>query len=766
MAAPGGVTPNIFAGFSAPTAAGEQAARPEAAAPTTAATAVTGAQAQVQAAGDIGQLLSRGAAGVETQQRTPVVSDPRIRGYRFGQVSTWADGGFFIPARLDLDTAVSKFDPGQLRDVIVLKGPYSVQYGPVFTVIDIASLDTPRYENGTEYHGRTQSGYASNGQRLNELQSIWGGGADWGFRVSYDLLVGNNYRAGGSPPGIPGRDYSVPSSYNSQPFNFAAGYNFSPDCKVEFKGLHLAQQNVEFPGTYWDLNFLKTDAESLRFTADHQEFFDQFRLDVWYNRTEANGDTHQGAKQAFLGYFLTNSFSLNGPVAFGQIPTPPTVSIVDHSSTNFSQMSRGYRMAWAWGEENKARLYLGTDLSYVNQQLAENIVFQGQDPTTGQPMAVPQFGGLAQGTQNLGIPGSHEVDPGIFLEAILPVNKWLSVKGGVRADWVHATSNPRMITGTIPIGFQPAPIGFPPGTQSVTSFDPIILSAQPFNDNLTANFQLWSAYVNADYKIDDHLTLQAAFGYAQRPPTLTELYAAGPFIDVLQQGLDRLYGDPHLAPEKLYQVDIGLRADYGWFRGSVSGYYAWINDYITFDKNSGGANSIAQVVFTNTDLATLAGGEMVAEMDLTDWLTPFGSLSYVQGWDLTHIDNRRSPNLASSRRTIDQEPLPSIPPLEGRVGVRVHEARRTPRWSVEGSARIVNEQNLVATSLGETPTPGFTVFDLRSFWQVNKKLLLTAGVENIGNKFYREHLDPLAGYPTDLLFRQGTNAYVSAQLQY
>jgi outer membrane receptor protein involved in Fe transport len=316
-----------------------------------------------------------------------------------------------------------------------------------------------------------------------------------------------------------------------------------------------------------------------------------------------------------------------------------------------------------------------------------------------------------------------------------------------------------MITGTIPIGFNPP-------AQPVTSFDPIVLSTQPLNNILNANFQLWSAYVNLDYKVDDHLNVQAAFGYAQRPPTLTELYAAGPFIDVLQQGLDRLYGDPHLAPEKLYQVDIGLRADYGWFRGSVNGYYAWINDYITFDKNSGGPNSIAQVVFTNTDLATLAGGEMAVEMDLTDWLTSFGSLTYVQGWDLTHIDNRRSPTLSSSRRTIDQEPLPSIPPLEGRVGLRVHEARRSPRWSVEGSARIVNEQNLVATSLGETPTPGFTVFDLRSFWQVNKKLLLTAGVENIGNKFYREHLDPLAGFPTDLLFRPGTNAYVGAQLQY
>ena len=57
----------------------------------------------------------------------------------------------------------------------------------------------------------------------------------------------------------------------------------------------------------------------------------------------------------------------------------------------------------------------------------------------------------------------------------------------------------------------------------------------------------------------------------QRPPTLTELYADGPFLGLLQPGLDRVIGDPHLQPEQNYQFDIGLRADYGWVRGGVTG---------------------------------------------------------------------------------------------------------------------------------------------------------------------------------------------------
>ena len=66
-----------------------------------------------------------------------------------------------------------------------------------------------------------------------------------------------------------------------------------------------------------------------------------------------------------------------------------------------------------------------------------------------------------------------------------------------------------------------------------------------------------------------------------------------------------------------------------------------------------------------------------------------------------------------------------------------------------------------------SPTPGFAVLDLRTYWQVNDKLLLTAGVENLGDAVYREHLDPIAGNAFgDPLFRQGYNFYFGSQLTY
>jgi outer membrane receptor protein involved in Fe transport len=709
---------------------------------------VGGGQTQPRAASDVGDLLGKAqeSTGVELQRRTPITSDPRIRGYHVGQVSTWSDGGFFFPARQDLDTAISKYDASQISDVLVIKGPYSAHHGPGFAFLDIATLDSPRYQCGTEMHGRTSFGYQTNGMRLDAMQALWGGSEDWGFRVSYGIRVGNDYLAGA--PYFTVGEYHVPSSYNSQPINFAVGFNLSPDSKIEVKGMRLDQRAVEFPGTYFDINRLGTDAESVRYIVEHQEYFDRFAVDAWWNRTAANGDTHQGAKQGFLGTFLTDSF-------MAQTPEGQLIGIVDRSNTNFSEISRGFRAATTWGERGHIQLSLGSDLNYVNQQLVENIDWQSQDGP------VPQFFGQTTATQTLGIPRSNLLDGGVFAELAVPVTPRFDIKSGARGDWVETRSQARLVSGTVPIGFKPPNI-------PVFQFDPIVFSAQPFNNELQNHYQLWSAYIASEYKIDEHLTAIAQFGYAQRPPTLTELYAAGPFIAVLQQGLNRTFGDPHLAPEKLNQMDLGLRADYGWFRGGINGFYAWIHDYITYDLNTHGAfgSPISQVVFTNTDRATLAGGELYGEFDLMDWLTSFGNLTYTEGRDLTHIDNRRALELASSRRTGDNEPLPSIPPLEGRVGIRIHQPSRSPRWAVECAVRIVREQDLVATSLGEQPTAGFSVWDLRSFWRVTDAWTLTAGVENLFNKFYREHLDPLAGYPTDLLFRPGTNIYVGAQVQY
>jgi iron complex outermembrane recepter protein len=137
-----------------------------------------------------------------------------------------------------------------------------------------------------------------------------------------------------------------------------------------------------------------------------------------------------------------------------------------------------------------------------------------------------------------------------------------------------------------------------------------------------------------------------------------------------------------------------------------------------------------QLRYVNTALATFVGAEAYGECDVTGWLTPFATLSYVRGQDETRdgdFATRPATPASPSTRDYDRsrgyygnvpgeakEPLPSIYPLVSRVGMRLHPGDDASRWSVELAARMVARQNRVAASLLESPSPGFTVWDVRA----------------------------------------------------
>lgn len=209
--------------------------------------------------------------------------------------------------------------------------------------------------------------------------------------------------------------------------------------------------------------------------------------------------------------------------------------------------------------------------------------------------------------------------------------------------------------------------------------------------------------------------------------------------------------------------------EYPRLKAGVNGFYSWIHDYITFDggliadpANIGQINNRMTVV--NTDEATIAGFEMYGEWQTTSMIELFATVSYQEGRDLTRTSPSRIRGVGfRSDSSTPSAPLPGIAPLNSRVGVRWHSPEEERPWSVELMARIVSHQNKVAYALFERPTPGYTVFSLRTYWQVNDKLMLTAGVENFTNKFYREHLDYRAGLG---VFQPGINAYFGTQLTY
>ncbi len=86
---------------------------------------------------------------------------------------------------------------------------------------------------------------------------------------------------------------------------------------------------------------------------------------------------------------------------------------------------------------------------------------------------------------------------------------------------------------------------------------------------------LYSFFLSNKVDLDENWNCKFGFGQAQRPPSLTERYADGEFLSVIQSGFSRVIGSPTLAPERLWQIDCGLNANYDKFAAVLSGFYSW-----------------------------------------------------------------------------------------------------------------------------------------------------------------------------------------------
>jgi outer membrane receptor protein involved in Fe transport len=421
--------------------------------------------------------------------------------------------------------------------------------------------------------------------------------------------------------------------------------------------------------------------------------------------------------------------------------------------------SSGFRLDTSWGKDGDPCLTLGVDLRYLAQELNE--------------IASGRIGFVQFTDANSPLPRSDWANPGIFAEQTVPVGERLKITGGGRVDFGES----RVIDDPEKL----AHLGNMPPDQQSSLAD--ILGSSDFD----RDFWLWSLYLVGDYELTPEWHLLAGTGYAQRPPSLTELYVAQSFMFLLQNGMNTVTGDPQLRPEQLLQGDLGLACNYDSFRGSVRGFYAWGFDYITFENLRvlrgppyGNVEQVS-IKYVNTPLATLSGFELLGEYDLHPWWTPFASVKYVEGTDRTrngHFATKRvEPGVPSTRDYTKSrgyysgvtgpavEPLPGIYPLESRLGIRLHPPAPKQRWTIEFSARVVADQERVAASLLESPTPGFTVYDLRTYWRPNDRWLLLAGVENLTNKFYREHLD-YRSQDGQATFQPGVNFYFGSELTY
>ncbi|MFK2903997.1 TonB-dependent copper receptor [Dyella ginsengisoli] len=218
-------------------------------------------------------------------------------------------------------------------------------------------------------------------------------------------------------------------------------------------------------------------------------------------------------------------------------------------------------------------------------------------------------------------------------------------------------------------------------------------------------------------------TLYAGIGHVERFPDYWELF--GRHVDVSLPGFRRL------APEKTTQFDIGVQYRDARLKAWVSGYAGVVQDFILmhYPMSAMGSGTASNV------RARIAGGEAGVNYAFDAHWSGDATLSTAWG------ENRS-----------EHRPLPQMPPLEARLGLTY--ARDA--WSIGGLWRLataqhrvaVGEGNIVGQDLG--PSAGFGVLSLNGSYRLGQHLTLSAGIDNLLDKAYAEHLNAapqgLVGY--------------------
>lgn len=233
-----------------------------------------------------------------------------------------------------------------------------------------------------------------------------------------------------------------------------------------------------------------------------------------------------------------------------------------------------------------------------------------------------------------------------------------------------------------------------------------------------------SGLVRYERFLKPKLTLFAGLSRSARAADTTERYLGSDNMTAAK----RWVGNPQLAPAKHHQLDVGLASQSEISTWNVTGFIDQVDDFILRDRAHGQVGILQSdnaTIYRNV-AARLVGLEAEGSYHVGDRLQITGVASWVRG------DNRT-----------DDRPLAQIPPLQGWLqldyGIDRWGTLWVWRWATAQSR--VDDDPLTGSGQDYGDTPGYGVLDLSGRYAILRSLSLFAGVDNVFDRAYADHLN-------------------------
>ncbi len=237
--------------------------------------------------------------------------------------------------------------------------------------------------------------------------------------------------------------------------------------------------------------------------------------------------------------------------------------------------------------------------------------------------------------------------------------------------------------------------------------------------------------------------LGVALGQGVRSPDMTER-----FITLLPVGYDNYdyLGNPQLKPEANHEIEFNWNYKTSrWGQINTGIFFSMVTDYISavivppseVKPQTKGVLGVKR--FINIDKAYLTGFEFLYSTPEEKKWNASLSAAYTMGLNPKATQQIIENGQVTGEQTIENDPLPEIPPFEANLAFSYHFLKRKLTPGI--NFRIVAEQAKVSEAYYESTTPGFNTVELTLAYRYNEQLTIYGGISNLFNTNYYEHLN-------------------------